>query len=71
MSRRVGVCCRGFQVLVAEDVIKDERFADDPLVLEKGIRFYAGAPLRASAGVIIGVLCVIEPSRASSRKRIS
>jgi predicted PurR-regulated permease PerM/GAF domain-containing protein len=47
-------------VLVSDDVTKDPRFADDPLVLEKGIRFYAGAPLRTSAGLVIGTLCVID-----------
>jgi predicted PurR-regulated permease PerM len=47
-------------VLVSEDVTEDPRFADDPLVLEKGIRFYAGAPLRTSAGVVIGSLSVID-----------
>jgi predicted PurR-regulated permease PerM/GAF domain-containing protein len=47
-------------VLVSEDVTEDPRFADDPLVLEKGIRFYAGAPLRASSGLVIGSLCVID-----------
>lgn len=48
------------EMLVSEDVTKDPRFADDPLVLEKGIRFYAGAPLRTSAGLVIGALCVID-----------
>lgn len=48
------------EVLVSEDVTDDPRFAGDPLVLEKGIRFYAGAPLRTSGGLVIGVLCVID-----------
>ena len=48
------------EVLVAEDVAEDERFADDSVVLEKGIRFYAGAPLRTSDGVVIGALCIID-----------
>ncbi len=47
-------------ILVAEDVAKDDRFADNPLVLEKGIRFYAGAPLRNSSGLVLGSLCVID-----------
>ena len=50
----------GGEVLVAEDVVEDSRFADDPLVLEKGIRFYAGAPLRTSSGLVIGALSVID-----------
>ena len=48
------------EVLVSEDVTEDPRFADDPLVLEKGIRFYAGAPLRTSSGLVIGALCIID-----------
>jgi predicted PurR-regulated permease PerM/GAF domain-containing protein len=58
-------------VMVSEDVTKDDRFADNPLVLEKGIRFYAGAPLRTSAGLVVGSLCVIdtEPRQFSEADR--
>jgi predicted PurR-regulated permease PerM/GAF domain-containing protein len=58
-------------VMVSEDVTKDDRFADNPLVLEKGIRFYAGAPVRTSAGLVVGSLCVIdtEPRQFSEADR--
>lgn len=58
-------------MLVAEDVTADARFADDPLVLEKGIRFYAGAPLRTAAGVVVGALSIVdtEPRRFPEREQ--
>ena len=42
-------------------------------MLEKGIRFYAGAPLRTSAGLVLGSLCVIdmEPREFSDEERVS
>jgi predicted PurR-regulated permease PerM/GAF domain-containing protein len=46
--------------LVSEDVTKDPRFSEDSFVLEKGIRFYAGAPLRTVSGLVIGSLCLID-----------
>ncbi len=48
------------EILVVEDVAKDEKFANNPFLLEKGIRFYAGAPLRTSSGFVLGSLCVID-----------
>ena len=47
-------------VLVIEDVRKDRRFAKNPFLLEQGIRFYAGAPLRSAEGLALGSLCVID-----------
>jgi GAF domain-containing protein len=60
------------EVIVSEDVTKDPRFTNNPLVLEKGIRFYAGAPLRTSAGLTLGSLCVIdmEPREFSDEERV-
>jgi diguanylate cyclase (GGDEF)-like protein len=47
--------------LVVEDATADSRFAGDRLVRsDPGVAFYAGAPLRAPAGAIVGALAVID-----------
>jgi hypothetical protein len=38
------------ELLVVADVLTDERFANNPVLRERGIRFYAGAPLRTARG---------------------
>ncbi|MFZ6873521.1 PAS domain S-box protein [Undibacterium sp. Di27W] len=48
-------------VLYIPDASLDARFADNPLVASAPhIRFYAGAPLRASNGQRLGTLCIID-----------
>lgn len=47
-------------ILVVEDVAKDPRFANNPFLIENGLRFYAGVPLRTRSGFAVGSLCVID-----------
>lgn len=47
--------------LVIPDTHLDERFVDNPLVVDKpNIRFYAGYPLKAISGEQLGTFCVID-----------
>jgi PAS domain S-box-containing protein len=47
-------------LMVVPNAALDPRFADNPLVTERGIRFYAGAPLVTDEGVPLGALCVLD-----------
>ncbi len=65
MPRDAGLCqfiVADDQPLVVTDPLGDARMRDNPLVTDKPfLRFYAGVPLRAYNGAVLGTLCIIDP----------
>ncbi len=64
MPRETSFCehvIKSDSLLIIEDVTKDSRFNDNPLVYsDPKVRFYAGAPLTLSSGLTIGSLCLFD-----------
>lgn len=63
MSRDVSFCAHAItqdDVLLVPDATLDPRFHDNPLVVENGVRFYAGIPLRSPSRHALGALCVLD-----------
>ena len=72
-SRDVSVCghvVAANRPFVIEDLARDRRFAGNPLLRKQRLRFYAGVPLRTSAGQAIGSLCILDtrPRTISERE---
>jgi predicted PurR-regulated permease PerM len=72
-SRDLSVCghvIANDEILVVEDLSRDPRFANNPLIRDRGLRFYAGVPLRSN-NLPIGSLCIldIKPRRMTEREK--
>ncbi len=65
VAQREGAFCdvtiRADRTLVVEDAAQDDAFADNPFVVgDPHLRFYAGHPIAAPGGELVGTLCVID-----------
>jgi diguanylate cyclase (GGDEF)-like protein len=64
MLRNISFCGHtilGDDILIIPDTLLDDRFYDNPLVInEPRIRFYAGVPLVISNNIRVGTLCLID-----------
>lgn len=46
--------------LIVEDITKDKRFSSNPVLTQRGVRFYGGVPLRSRDGRLVGTLSVVD-----------
>ena len=64
MPRNISFCGHAIledEVFIVEDTLKDIRFADNPVVAgSPNARFYAGKPLKATNGMMMGTFCIID-----------
>ena len=78
LDRQIAFCAyavmRPDELLVVEDLSKDPRFEENPLVTQAPhLRFYAGAPLVDSNGLALGTIAVVDgqPRTFSDAQRVA
>ena len=73
-SRDISLCghvIANDEMLIVRDLARDPRFANNPFVKERGLRFYAGVPLRGPNGFPIGTLTILDtkPREVTSQEQ--
>lgn len=72
LPRELSICghvVANGKTLVVPDILRDLRFAGNPALRDKGVRFYAGAPLRDAEGSVLGTLCLLDAQPRTLSKR--
>ena len=72
VSRAASMCghvVANAQTLVVPDIARDMRFAGNPALQSKGLRFYAGAPLRDAGRHVLGTLCLLDTEPRALNQR--
>ena len=72
VPRELSICghvVANAQTLVVPDIARDLRFARNPALRDKGLRFYAGSPLRDADGMLLGTLCLLDSEPRTLSKR--
>lgn len=73
-QRRLSLCghvVADGHTMVVPDIARDQRFAHNPLMRERALRFYAGAPLVDAAGFNMGTLCLMDVApRALTQREV-
>ena len=72
VPRELSICghvVANAKTLVVPDIARDLRFARNPVLRDKGLRFYAGAPLRDADGRVLGTLCLLDSEPRTLSKR--
>lgn len=63
-SRDMGFCSHailGDEPLIVNDTLRDDRFAENPVVIgDPHVRFYAGVPLHSADGARVGAFCIVD-----------
>jgi predicted PurR-regulated permease PerM len=71
-ARSLSLCAHvvaNAQTLVVPDLSRDLRFAGNPTLRARGVRLFAGAPLRDPAGHVLGALCIFDAEPRSLNRR--